>query len=69
MQADVLPLLAVAAGLEPQVAVSAWAKARTSALKANGGRDDTRTFMLTVEGFHQAHPFDYSALTGRKSNK
>lgn len=67
MRVDILPALTLAADLDPQVAAAAWEKARKSALAENGDRDDTRTFVLTVERFHQAHPFDYSAIAVKQS--
>lgn len=62
MQVDILPALSVAASLDLQAAADAWAKARKAALRENHGRDDTRTYVLTLENFRQAHPFDYAAV-------
>ena len=62
MRVDILPALSVASGLDIQQTVEAWDKARVSALKANKGVDDTRTYTLTLENFRQAHPFDYATL-------
>ncbi len=62
MRADILPLLAAAARVDLKVAAEAFERARVKALKANGGRDDLRTFLLTVEGFRAAHPLDVTAI-------
>ncbi len=62
MRADILPLLAKAASVDLTVATKAFERARTKALKRNNGLDDSRTFVLTVEGFRAACPFDLGAL-------
>lgn len=62
MQADVLPALGVVTGLELKQVSDAWDKARASALRQNHGYDDSRTYVLTLETFRQAHPFSYADL-------
>ena len=62
MRADILPSLSVAAALDMPAVIAAWAKARDTALAQNRGRDDSRTYVLTLETFRKAHPFDYSSL-------
>lgn len=62
MRADVLTQLAAAAGVDMSTAGAAFERAREVALKRNGGRDDTRTFLLTVEGFRAKHSFDLGSI-------
>jgi len=67
MRADIVPFLAVATGLALPVAGKAFEDARMKALKRTRGVDDSRTFILTVEGFRAKYPFDLSALTVDRS--
>lgn len=62
MRVDLLPVLAQAAGVDPAVAAETFERARESALKRRGGRDDILTFVLAVEEFRASHPFDITAV-------
>ncbi len=62
MRADIIPVLARAAGVDLVSAGKAFERARGAALRATDGRDDSRTFLLTLEAFRAAIPFDYSAI-------
>ena len=62
MPVDILPALIAVSGLDLQSGAAAWEKAWMQARKQNHAREDSRTYVLTLENFRQAHPFDYSAL-------
>ncbi len=62
MRVDLLPALAQAAGIDPKVAAESFERARESALRRRGGRDDILTFVLAVEAFRESHPFDITAI-------
>lgn len=63
MPAEILPVIARAAGVDPAKAARAFDKAKAQALRRNAGVDDSRAFYLAVEGFRAAYPFDLAALT------
>jgi hypothetical protein len=67
MRADIVPFLALATGLDLPVAGKAFEAARMKALKRTKGVDDSRTFILTVEGFRAKHPFDLGVLTANRA--
>lgn len=67
MRVAIVPLLAKACGLDLPTAGKAFEDARMAALKRTKGVDDSRTFILTVETFRTAHPFDLGSLTMDRS--